>query len=207
MLSVGKWVKITPRNVWVDGEERYGERRAEDAMLVYVYRQSINSYPKFFKMDGLSKLGFIATELLLEGEERRFEPREDRAVVFFNRGGSISNDRHYQDTIKDADNFYPSPAIFVYTLPNIVTGEIAIRNKFYGETSFYVLGEWNPATMIEIVEGTFASDESVAECVFGLVEYIDGENFEAELLLVKRDAADGTLILSEQLLNEIKNKK
>ena len=42
----------------------------------------------------------------------------------------------FQETIQHADSYYPSPALFVYTLPNIVTGEIAIRNKYYGETSF-----------------------------------------------------------------------
>ena len=45
----------------------------------------------------------------------------------------------YLKTITSADNYYPSPSLFVYTLPNIVTGEIAIRHKFYGETCFYIL--------------------------------------------------------------------
>ena len=77
----------------------------------------------------------MASELLLQAEgAERFVPREDRAVVFFNRSASLQADTAYQATIQDPDNFYPSPAAFVYTLPNIVTGEIAIRNKYFGET-------------------------------------------------------------------------
>lgn len=207
MTAVRKWIKITPDTAVADGVRLFTERKDDEDMLVYAYRQAINDYPKFFKMDGLSRLGFVASELLLADTDARSEPRENRAVVFFGCAGSISNDRNYQNTIKDADNFYPSPAIFVYTLPNIVTGEIAIRNKLYGETSFYVLDEWSPSTMVRTIETTFDSDAATTECICGWVEYRAKGDFEAELLLLTRQQDDGSQKLTEQLLNEIRNKK
>ena len=108
-------------------------------MLVELYRRYAGDYPKFFKMDTLSRLGFIAAELLLKDEQVE-------AVILANRSASIKNDTDYLSTIRD-DNYYPSPALFVYTLPNIVTGEIAIRHHIQGETSFYILDkpeELNP---------------------------------------------------------------
>ena len=112
-------------------------------MLVELYREYVKDYPKFFKMDTLSRLGFMAAELLLQAEgAERFVPREDRAVILANRSASIKNDKDYLETISEG-NYYPSPALFVYTLPNIVTGEIAIRNKYLGETAFYVLDNPN----------------------------------------------------------------
>ena len=93
-----------------------------EKMLVELYRRYVKDYPKFFKMDTLSKLGFVASELLLQAEgAERFVPREDRAVVFFNRSASLQADTAYQATIQDPENFFPSPAAFVYTLPNITT--------------------------------------------------------------------------------------
>lgn len=155
-------------------------------MLTDAYRRYVGDYPKFFKMDGLSRLGFIASELILMhlGEER-FMPRDDRAVILFNRSGSIEADVHYQKTISDADNFFPSPSVFVYTLPNIVTGEIAIRNKYQGETSFFVLEHEDQETIRAMVEASF-TDESTKSVLAGWVDYSDSNRFEAKIKLIKR---------------------
>ena len=114
-------VIITPEHVLVDGNPLIHNEKGS-ALLTELYRNHIGDYPKFFKMDTLSKLGFIASELLLNIEgNRNFEPREDRAVIFFNRNASLQADTHYQSTIQDPEHFFPSPAAFVYTLPNIAS--------------------------------------------------------------------------------------
>ena len=94
------------------------------ASLSGLYRDMGLSYPKFFKMDPLSKLGFLLAEKLLDGEAGRFEPRDDRAVLAFSHAGSLADDSLFAATLDD----FPSPALFVYTLPNTLTAEIAIRN-------------------------------------------------------------------------------
>ena len=75
--------------------------------------------------------------------------------------------------------------MFVYTLPNIVTGEIAIRNKYYGETSFYVLEEKDDKVMKEIVEQAF-QDPVTESAIEGWLECSDSEHFEAELYLIEK---------------------
>lgn len=107
-----------------------------DEDLAEAYRSLGCEYPKFFKMDPLCKTGFIASERLL----RQFRQTQNvnTAIVLMNRSASLCNDLHYCKTILDKEHYFPSPALFVYTLPNIVTGEIAIRNKFYGESIFYI---------------------------------------------------------------------
>ena len=156
-------------------------------LLHQLYRHWVGDYPKFFKMDLLSKLGFIASELLLQHEgATRFEPREDRSVVFFNRSGSLAADSRYQETIQYADRYYPSPALFVYTLPNIVTGEIAIRNKYYGETSFFVLEKFDAGRMATVSEASFL-DPGCRSQLLGWVEGCDETHWQALLLLVERD--------------------
>ena len=156
-------------------------------MLNDAYRQYVNDYPKFFKMDGLCKLGFLASELLLMnlGEER-FVPREDRAVILFNRHASLQADTAYQATIQDPDNFFPSPAAFVYTLPNIVTGEIAIRNKYFGETSFIVIDDYDEKIIMENLKNAF-QDPMTTSIIGGWVDCSDEEHFEAKIFLIEKE--------------------
>ena len=176
-------VYITPNEVKVDGK-MLSHNEQGGALLSELYRAHVGDYPKFFKMDTLSKLGFVASELLLQAEGApRFEPREDRAVVFFNRSASLQADTAYQETIQDPNNFYPSPAAFVYTLPNIVTGEIAIRNKYYGETSFIVMEHGDESIMARELHNAF-HDPTTQSILGGWLDCTDENHFEAKLYII-----------------------
>lgn len=178
-------VIITPDTVVVDGKPLEHNEKGS-ALLTELYRNYVGDYPKFFKMDTLCKLGFVASELLLQAEgEPRFVPREDRAVILFNRNASLQADTAYQATIQDPDNFYPSPAAFVYTLPNIVTGEIAIRNKYYGETSFFVIEEKDAGIISRQLVNAF-SDSKTLSILNGWVDCSDEDHFEASLFLLDK---------------------
>ena len=179
-------VYITPNEVKVDGKAlNHNENGA--ALLTELYRAHVGDYPKFFKMDTLSKLGFVASELLLQAEGApRFEPREDRAVVCFNRCASLQADTAYQATIQDPDKFFPSPSAFVYTLPNIVTGEIAMRNQYRGETSFYITGLRDNKLMDDVLSATFA-DNKLTSIVGGWIDYNSEKDFEADLFILEKE--------------------
>jgi 3-oxoacyl-[acyl-carrier-protein] synthase-1 len=162
-----------------------------DPFLTALYRRLGIDYPRFFKMDGLSKLGFLASELLFWGDASRFLPREDCAVICFSRTSSLDTDRRYQASMRD----YPSPSLFVYTLPNIVTAEIAIRNKLYGETSVYICETYNPHQIFRTIRNTFAH-QPLRSALAGWTEY-DGDTGEAFLMQIETQAASA----SEPLLS------
>lgn len=178
-------IEITPERICLNGAE-LSVAGTGMSLLNEAYRSFINDYPKFFKMDGLCKLGFIASELMIShlGEDRS-QPREDRAVILFNRSGSLDADRHYQSTISDVDNYFPSPSVFVYTLPNIITGEISIRNKYLGETSFYVLDHYDEAMIQKIIHVSFM-DEDTKSMLTGWVDYYDSSHFEARMKIITK---------------------
>ncbi len=201
---VNAWVKITPEGIVLNGKRQDFSKTGKQ-LLVEAYRVLGDDYPKFFKMDALSRLGYIASELLLHGEENRFIPREDRAVVMFNRSGSVVTDTDYQQTL-DKDNYFPSPAIFVYTLPNIVTGEISIRNKYYGESSFYVLDTWKAKEIVDVVMQSF-EDRQTTSVLCGWLDAYSNDDFEALVLLVsdEEQATPMTDIFSEEKLSFYKN--
>lgn len=184
-MTIKSYVKISPDRIVSDRPVPVAEGRGRD-MLVSVFRAMETGYAKFHKMDTLSKAGFLASEILLAGEPGRFEPREDRAVILFNSSASLCDDRNYQKTISDPDNWYPSPAVFVYTLPNIVTGEIAIRNKYYGETCFYVMQDADPGQICRTVCDAF-QDRITESAVCGWAECSDDDTFLAVLFLVEKN--------------------
>ncbi|MCM1066632.1 MAG: hypothetical protein NC418_03545 [Muribaculaceae bacterium] len=171
-------VKLSPAGAFVDG------RCTAEApvRLAELYRSIAGDYPKFFKMDGLCKVAFLAAELLLAklGQAEK----ESAAIVLFNRSGSLTTDRHYQDTLS-ADNYFPSPAIFVYTLANIATGEIAIRHKIFGESSFYILDSCDRGEIDAIVAELFTTSQPSA-VIAGWVEYENDNDFTADFRLIKQ---------------------
>lgn len=183
-MTVTHSVRISPKEITLDGKRIETEAEGLE-LLTSIYRKHIGDYPKFFKMDALCRLGFVATELLLEAEGLpRFESRDDRAVAFFNRSSSLWSDSRYQQTICEEDDYFPSPAQFVYTLPNIVTGEIAIRNKYFGETSFYVVESRDDRLIEETLLQT-SLDGRTASAIGGWLECADDNAFEAEIYIVE----------------------
>ena len=164
------------------------EHKLEDIsgnILDNFYRKEKISYPKFFKMDSLSKAGFIVSELMLREAGFDIEtPKKDMAIILCNRSSSSDDDLLYLQSIKDKDNYFPSPSVFVYTLPNIVAGEIAIRNKIFGETSFYISENYSKEMMLRQVNNIL-SNQSVNYVLFGWVEALKG-NYEVELTIIKK---------------------
>ena len=177
-------VKITPNGVSIDGllRESHGEGMS---LITDIYKRYLDDNPKYYKMDPLCRLGYIVTELLLMAENSPSDmPRNDRAVVFFNGSSSIMADMVYEKSIEDKDNYFPSPSAFVYTLPNIVIGEIAIRNHYQGETSFYILNQRNDDIIEQVVEASFI-DKDTTSMISGWLDYQDDAHFEADLFITE----------------------
>jgi hypothetical protein len=145
------------------------------------YQHFEMGYPKFFKMDSLSKLAFLGSEVLLKNEIDASK-ENNIALVFANRSSSLDTDMKYQDSILDKENYFPSPAVFVYTLPNICLGEISIRHQLRSENSFFIFADFNPefaANYANILLQTKKADKVLC----GWVEYFN-EEYKAFLYLV-----------------------
>jgi len=102
------------------------------------YKNLALNYPKFHKMDNLSKLAFLASEVILKDEDH-----SRTALVFANKSSSLDTDFKYQESINSQENYFPSPAVFVYTLPNICVGEISIKHQMQTENAFFILDEFD----------------------------------------------------------------
>jgi len=154
---------------------------ADSNFLTSLYRTLDLNYPKFFKMDDLSKAGFLVTELLMSVLTFELD-KKSTAVVFFNREASLRSDKHFEETIKDADNFFPSPSVFVYTLPNILSGEVCIRHGFQGESGFYVLENFDEKVITDICSDMLATNSAV---ICGYVDFTKGYAFARAEIMTK----------------------
>ncbi len=145
--------------------------------LAGIYRDRLKDYPKFYKMGDFSKLAYVASELLLEKDGA---PRPD-AIILFNRTSSTADDCRYLASFSGPDGFFPSPSAFIYTLPNLAAGEIAIRNAIKGETDLYILQGRNESLMDTIVTATLPKG---ATALTGWVDYRSDSDYEADLKLI-----------------------
>lgn len=184
LVSQTHSVRITQDEIVVDGN-RLDVKSHGKEMLTEVYKTKIGNYPKFYKMDMLSRLAFVASELLIECDEENDDHSNDRAVVLFNHSSSIIADRQYVKSI-EIDDFFPSPAAFVYTLPNITTGEIALRNGYHGETSFYILVERNEKLMQRVIKSTFI-DRDIKSVIGGWIDCPSEDKFECDIRIYVKE--------------------
>lgn len=141
------------------------------------YKSMNLSYPKFHKMDSLSKLAFLSAEMLLKDEDH-----SRTALVFANKSSSLDTDFKYQESINSQENYFPSPAVFVYTLPNICVGEISIKHKIQTENAFFVLDEFDEEFLNDYSEQILRSGKA-DKVLCGWVELYQ-ENYKAFVYLL-----------------------
>ncbi|MVT11796.1 beta-ketoacyl synthase N-terminal-like domain-containing protein [Chitinophaga tropicalis] len=158
-----------------------------------VYDRVSGQYPKFHKMDNLSKLGWLAAEVLLREAPFKGHLPERTGLVLANRSASLDTDLRYYDTVKDI----ASPALFVYTLSNIVMGEISIRHGFKGENVFFTSDTFDTSLMAGYLEQLF-NERAVSACLCGWVEVM-GPQYEVVLHKVER-TDKGMAVLSADSL-------
>jgi hypothetical protein len=164
-----------------DGKAVFENKGADlPGFLLAVYQHFRINYPRFYKMDNLSKLGWLASELLLSGQTPGAHRPENIGILLTNANASLDTDLKYYETVKDI----PSPSLFGYTLPNIVIGEICIRNNIKGESSFFVTPGFD-AGFIKGAVGILLDTGILEACICGWVDLL-GEDYTAVLFLVEK---------------------
>lgn len=167
-------------------------------LFVGIYQHFLLEYPRFYKMDSLAKLGWLASEILLKEsfDANAYKP-EQTGLILCNTNASLDTDIKYLATT----NEIASPSVFVYTLPNIMTGEISIRNRFKGENAFFISASFDAVFLQEYVSSLLNQDILQA-CICGWVELLDKE-YKAVLFLVEKKEAPDAILFSSENMNEL----
>lgn len=175
------------------------DTKALNDFIRKAYKHFNFRYTKFYKMDDISKLGFIASELSLKEVPHSEYKNEEIAIVLSNSNSTLVTDTHFQESINDFENFYPSPSVFVYTLPNIMMGEISIRHGFRGENAFYIFEKFNAEFIADYINQLFLSGKLKA-CIGG---WVDQSENSYEAFVYWADDRDGGPLYIEHTGKEI----
>ena len=198
MEKITGYIKIRNLTLSLDGEMvGRAEQQNLDKFLLFSYEHLAPDYPKFYKMDRLAALGFVASEFLLRKHSvGEYRPAEI-AVVLSNANASIDADMRYVEASREVS----SPALFVYTLPNIVSGEICIRHGFKGENAFFINDGFDSATLHAYVHQLFLQTDTRV-CLAGWID-VAGEQHDVFLYLVEREEGESNLPHTAEELNEL----
>lgn len=183
---IKSYCHIRENRVSLNGEVLFvGDGPDFQGFIKSAYKKFNIDYPKFFKMDNLSKLSFMAAEVVLAKENLDYGADNNIALVFANRASSLDTDRKHQTSIADQESYYPSPAVFVYTLPNICLGEISIKHKLFSENSFFIFDGFNAEHLFHYSASLLNLDKA-EQVLCGWVDF-DENNYEAFLYLVSKE--------------------
>ena len=174
---------ISNASIYLNGNLQYNfptknfETFAENA-----YKNLDIKYPKFYKMDNLSKLGFLCAETVLQNIDLNKYSPEKIAINIINKNSSIDTDIKYNNLIAKGAS---SPAIFVYSLPNIMIGEICIRHNIQGDNLLFVDENYNTEMQFNYIKSLFENNKIEAG-ICGYIDYIE-DHYEAFLFLVEKN--------------------
>jgi len=184
-LLITRYMKLQDHRVWLNGIVEYvAEAGSVNELFRSLYRRFHTVYPKFFKMDNLCKLAFVSAEILLQGTDvlQRYSG-EQVGIILENASSSLEYDLKHQESIRDRNQYFPSPSVFVYTIPNIMIAEIAIRHHVKGENAVFISEQFDPELIYHYVSELFRS-RLVGCCLSGWVECF-GDHYESFLFMIE----------------------
>ena len=186
---------ISKTGAFLDGKIIVSCEKDSENYLKEIYTGLDLNYPKFFKMDNLYKLVILGSILMKD----KFDVLNDGSalqLIFANASSSQLTDVFFKKGYVEMKA--ASPSLFVYTLPNILIGELSIYFKWQGENVFFIQEEFEPQFFIDQVN--FAFDRGNSCCLCGWVESKINKEEECYLFLLKND---GESLTSEILMNSL----
>lgn len=179
--TVTHTISITPGKILRNGKEIFhSKERSFPLFIREAYKTLEESNMKFFKMDDLCKLGYVATEFLLK--DKTFQP-EEIGIILSNAAASLDTDIRHQAILNKDGDAAASPAVFVYTLPNVVAGEICIRHRIKGENTFFIHEEYQPE-LLEQYARIAMEKGNLKACITGWCDLLL-PTYQAEFKLIE----------------------
>lgn len=167
-------VEINAGEVLVNDSTVFSDKSADFGTFIReAFKSRGENNMKFYKMDDLCKLGYVAAAWLLDGIEFG---EDECGMVLSGKYGCLDTDMKHQQIIDKEGDAASSPAVFVYTLPNVVAGEISIRHHIKGENTWF----WSDdRTMSDLKHyaSLMAGASDLRYCIIGHLDFLNGEYF------------------------------
>lgn len=192
MLYIQSYCKIADNKLTLNGIPLLEADKTVSAadFLTLCYREVNANYLKFFKMDNLAKAGFLAADLLLrQSDVATSDLKDNVGIILANSVSSLDIDTIYEQTIASPENYFPSPSSFVYTLANIVMGEICIKYKITGENTFFIAQNIEKAHLDEKVCMAFEQGK-MQTVICGWIDFMEN-SCQTFVMLVQSEETSG----------------
>lgn len=174
-------VVIGDGSVKVDGEVVFADENADYHTFIRdAFKAGGGQNMKFYKMDDFCKLAYVAADRLLEGSDFG---EEECGMVLSGRYGCLDTDMKHQQIIDSEGDAGASPAVFVYTLPNVAAGEVSIRHHIKGENTWF----WSDDRQMRDIRqyaGMMMAAQDLKYCIIGYFDSIAGK-YEAVFKLLE----------------------
>lgn len=192
MMELISYCRVLPEGISVNGAKVYAPDSTESWQKDLYTALGLN-YPKFHKMDNLSKCAVLGFEAMKQKGAPFADFGDDEiALIFANSASSRDTDERFTESYEKIA--HPSPSLFVYTLPNIVMGEMSILNKWYGENVFFIRKTFDAAMFTEQISIYLSKGNKACFC--GWIDHTS-EGTDCFLFLVRAGAGH----LSPEQLN------
>ncbi len=173
MICIKQSSFLNDKHLQVGKKLNINSSRVEMVEALKEIYQGLNvSYPKFFKMDKMSKSAFLAAEGLMSCCNTLVE-KEKIGVFLMNKSASLDTDENYFEKTFTPGEIKPNPALFVYTLPNIMLGELSIRHGFKGEQAMWIGDQFDVQNLVNYVTLLF-EEQRINGAIVGWVEFYRG---------------------------------
>lgn len=177
MNKIISYCKINRDSICVNDELISVNLTDTASLITYLIQTQNLDYPKLYKMDILSKMCILGVELLLQEKSIDHISAFDKSIILVNASSCYHADKAYLETMIDS----PSPSKFVYTLPNIAIGEIAIKHKIKGFTNFMIADNFQPDFISEYLN--YLLDSNTSESIIGGWVEVSEQNSDLFLFL------------------------
>lgn len=188
-MQMDGWVVMNNRHFVINGSPLLPTGIALPATPEAAYSLFNANYPRFYKMDQLCKWALLGAHSLMDSVAENMN-KTTAALVLSTANGCLMADKAYQQAAPP-----PSPALFVYTLPNIMLGEICIKHGFKGEQMCIISDRFNAATICAIASDLIAH-QGMTTCILGWVN-VDEAHFDVFMAHVRHNNTEHVLLEHE----------
>ncbi|NDV58761.1 beta-ketoacyl synthase [Bacteroides sp. 519] len=173
-------VRIENNILWKNNEILLQSEDNLAGFMRQAYKATGGNNLKFYQLSEFCKMGTVASLYLLK--DIAFQP-EEMGIVMANANASLCTDAVHQHIIDDKGDLNASPAVFVFTLPNVVTGQMCISNKIKGENTFFINKTCN-FEELKAYAALVMNRTNLKYCIIGWCDATE-DNYETELILVE----------------------
>jgi hypothetical protein len=154
-----------------------------DHFLLEAYQNYKVAYPKFHKMDFISKLGILTTSILATENKIDFDSA-NTGIIMCSKSGCHFTDKEYINSINSGSQT-SNPALFTYTLPSIAMGEICIKHKIKGENLYLLMDKPNKTLLSNLINNMF-DNKQMNHCVVGWLEMQSTKKYLSHFMLISK---------------------